>query len=442
MSRTNFKQQLMKEQLLQEELRNQSLKSHQTSDQLMNESSSERISNDAGSAVTSSGNNQLHSVDIPGATELKGININSNPQSQFVCGGFSLPIQVLNGNTNSSFNNSLQQQNLSNLYHFSGPHSLNTNHSQLLDNIGASFVINEIAQQHDLNSNTQNDTTIGNNHQQSSPFPLSPESPLSGGGPSSASEFDDVFDNICLDPTNIEDIDNISATIPGISNYFSNNQQMIDSSLNSKPIYRSLLYTNQIQNAITSNSKISKSVSQSSPVAIKSSPTIVNTRLSQFSRSPSSNNRLFGGNIQPTVSSSCPQLTEQELKAWQKDRQKKDNHNQIERRRRYNINDRIKELGTLLPRNIDDPKHFELVKEMKQNKGTILKASVDYLRLLKQEVGRLCDENDKLSDENKRKNDEISQLQNIIFALMKKLNTSERSMVRKKDFLDVTFYFM
>ena len=28
-----------------------------------------------------------------------------------------------------------------------------------------------------------------------------------------------------------------------------------------------------------------------------------------------------------------------------KDRQKKDNHNMIERRRRFNINDRIKELG-------------------------------------------------------------------------------------------------
>ena len=67
-------------------------------------------------------------------------------------------------------------------------------------------------------------------------------------------------------------------------------------------------------------------------------------------------------------------LTEEDLKALQKDRQKKDNHNLskyisegqhvspqrtetlhkscllVERRRRYNINDRIKELGTLLPR--------------------------------------------------------------------------------------------
>ena len=64
-------------------------------------------------------------------------------------------------------------------------------------------------------------------------------------------------------------------------------------------------------------------------------------------------------------------LTEEDLKALQKDRQKKDNHNQsefpeeifyrlinsllsVERRRRYNINDRIKELGTLLPKESDE----------------------------------------------------------------------------------------
>jgi len=47
-------------------------------------------------------------------------------------------------------------------------------------------------------------------------------------------------------------------------------------------------------------------------------------------------------------------LTEEDLKALQKDRQKKDNHNLIERRRRYNINDRIKELGTLLPKEDDE----------------------------------------------------------------------------------------
>jgi hypothetical protein len=33
-----------------------------------------------------------------------------------------------------------------------------------------------------------------------------------------------------------------------------------------------------------------------------------------------------------------------------RDRRKKDIHNMIERRRRYNINDRIKELGLMLPK--------------------------------------------------------------------------------------------
>ena len=71
-----------------------------------------------------------------------------------------------------------------------------------------------------------------------------------------------------------------------------------------------------------------------------------------------------GSNL--TFSASCPsevlakiqsgqgdQLTEDEVKVYLKDRQKKDNHNQIERRRRFNINDRIKELGGMLPKGRD-----------------------------------------------------------------------------------------
>ncbi|XP_076363075.1 transcription factor EC-like isoform X2 [Tachypleus tridentatus] len=80
-------------------------------------------------------------------------------------------------------------------------------------------------------------------------------------------------------------------------------------------------------------------------------------------------------------------LTEDHLRALAKDRQKKDNHNMIERRRRFNINDRIKELGTLLPKN-NDP-HFDLVRDLRQNKGTILKASVDYVCCLKEEVRKI-----------------------------------------------------
>ncbi|XP_029580112.1 transcription factor E3 isoform X3 [Salmo trutta] len=99
-----------------------------------------------------------------------------------------------------------------------------------------------------------------------------------------------------------------------------------------------------------------------------------------------------GGMAAPdiTVSNSCPADlhnvkteftgTEVEAKAMMKERQKKDNHNQIERRRRFNINDRIKELGALIPKSSDP--------ETRWNKGTILKASVDYIRRLQKEQQR------------------------------------------------------
>nr|BBA54878.1 microphthalmia-associated transcription factor L homeolog type A transcript variant [Xenopus laevis] len=88
------------------------------------------------------------------------------------------------------------------------------------------------------------------------------------------------------------------------------------------------------------------------------------------------------------ITNSCPanlpntkrELTETEARALAKERQKKDNHNLIERRRRFNINDRIKELGTLIPKS-NDP-------DMRWNKGTILKASVDYIRKLQREQQR------------------------------------------------------
>ncbi|KAM7405364.1 hypothetical protein PAMP_012632 [Pampus punctatissimus] len=98
-----------------------------------------------------------------------------------------------------------------------------------------------------------------------------------------------------------------------------------------------------------------------------------------------------GGMVMPTitVSNSCPAdlhaiKTEMnidiESKALIKERQKKDNHNLIERRRRFNINDRIKELGALIPKATDP--------ETRWNKGTILKASVDYIRKLQKEQQR------------------------------------------------------
>ncbi|XP_077437636.1 transcription factor E3a [Vanacampus margaritifer] len=100
-----------------------------------------------------------------------------------------------------------------------------------------------------------------------------------------------------------------------------------------------------------------------------------------------------GGKATPTVtvSNSCPpnlltikrEFNNVETKALMKERQKKDNHNLIERRRRFNINDRIKELGALVPKTPEP--------DARWNKGSILKASVDYIRRLQKEQQRARD---------------------------------------------------
>lgn len=165
-------------------------------------------------------------------------------------------------------------------------------------------------------------------------FPLSPESPLSA-PPSSISEVDDgIWDD--LNRTL-----GFEVSTPGASN------QVVAATL---PAEVGFLYNHgQI---------------------IEDSQTSVST--------------TGGSSSAKALSTSCPTaaLTNADLQAWAKERQKKDNHNKIERRRRYNINDRIKELGTLLPR--DDPRYQDIIKDMKNNKGTILKTTVDYVRLLQQ----------------------------------------------------------
>ncbi|XP_045065514.1 transcription factor E3-like isoform X2 [Coregonus clupeaformis] len=129
--------------------------------------------------------------------------------------------------------------------------------------------------------------------------------------------------------------------------------------------------------------------------------TLIDSGLHLANTLPVSGNMLdvysSGGMVAPTiaVSNSCPadlhnvktELTEVEVKAMTKERQKKDNHNQIERRRRFNINDRIKELGALIPKSSDPPPCYG-DRETRWNKGTILKASVDYIRRLQKEQQR------------------------------------------------------
>ncbi|KAM8998953.1 transcription factor EB isoform 1-T1 [Sarcophilus harrisii] len=110
----------------------------------------------------------------------------------------------------------------------------------------------------------------------------------------------------------------------------------------------------------------------------------------------SSHLTVYSGDPQVTASlvgvtsSSCPadlaqkrELTDAESRALAKERQKKDNHNLIERRRRFNINDRIKELGMLIPKAND--------LDVRWNKGTILKASVDYIRRMQKDLQKSRD---------------------------------------------------
>ncbi|XP_045079862.1 transcription factor EB-like isoform X2 [Coregonus clupeaformis] len=87
------------------------------------------------------------------------------------------------------------------------------------------------------------------------------------------------------------------------------------------------------------------------------------------------------------TSNSCPanlaikrELTDAETRAMAKERQKKDNHNLIERRRRFNINDRIKELGGIIPKTND--------LDVRWNKGTILRASVEYIKRMQKDMQR------------------------------------------------------
>ncbi|ORZ15731.1 Myc-type, basic helix-loop-helix domain-containing protein [Absidia repens] len=64
-----------------------------------------------------------------------------------------------------------------------------------------------------------------------------------------------------------------------------------------------------------------------------------------------------------------------------KRRRRRESHNAVERRRRENINERIQELGTLLPEMM-----AETNANNKPNKGAILRHSVDHIRHLQHEV--------------------------------------------------------
>ncbi|XP_045047485.2 transcription factor EC isoform X3 [Desmodus rotundus] len=119
----------------------------------------------------------------------------------------------------------------------------------------------------------------------------------------------------------------------------------------------------------------------------RDSPLLMQRRLSGSILDVYSNEQGISSVNMGLTNASCPrslsmkrEIPETGTRALTKERQKKDNHNLIERRRRYNINYRIKELGTLIPKS-NDP-------DMRWNKGTILKASVEYIKWLQKEQQR------------------------------------------------------
>lgn len=69
-----------------------------------------------------------------------------------------------------------------------------------------------------------------------------------------------------------------------------------------------------------------------------------------------------------------PVMTEEERRQWEKERLKKDNHNIIEKRRRYKINDCITEIGRLLPPVYDV--------DILNKKGTILQTAIEHIKQL------------------------------------------------------------
>ncbi|KAG2200907.1 hypothetical protein INT47_003142, partial [Mucor saturninus] len=74
----------------------------------------------------------------------------------------------------------------------------------------------------------------------------------------------------------------------------------------------------------------------------------------------------------------------------EKKRRRRESHNAVERRRRENINDRIQELGTMLPEimleELASSVNINGGNNNKPNKGAILRKSVDHIRILQQEV--------------------------------------------------------
>ncbi|KAF7729131.1 hypothetical protein EC973_004899 [Apophysomyces ossiformis] len=105
---------------------------------------------------------------------------------------------------------------------------------------------------------------------------------------------------------------------------------------------------------------------------------------------PSSNSRSFEEDYAMQMNGSLQHVSSlRSLQAMmEKRRRRRESHNAVERRRRENINERIQELGTLLPEAMleDITSGGNGGPSNKPNKGAILRKSVEHLRMLQQEV--------------------------------------------------------
>ncbi|KAI8992536.1 Myc-type, basic helix-loop-helix domain-containing protein [Pilobolus umbonatus] len=126
---------------------------------------------------------------------------------------------------------------------------------------------------------------------------------------------------------------------------------------------------------LTTHSSYSQSIPSSiSPVENVNTKSTVKANHQYYSPGLLENTNMGEKMVTPTSPASIEdELVQRNIQQmFEKKKRRRESHNAVERRRRDTINDRINELATLLPdRDVT-----------KSNKGTILKKSVNHIRLL------------------------------------------------------------
>ncbi|KAI8085852.1 Myc-type, basic helix-loop-helix domain-containing protein [Gilbertella persicaria] len=130
-------------------------------------------------------------------------------------------------------------------------------------------------------------------------------------------------------------------------------------------------YSNRIsQQYDMSNYMPNQQASYSQPISTKDNPIKLPSSPRYYENNNNDENSLVSPSSPPNLEDEIAQRNMQHI--FEKKRRRRESHNAVERRRRDNINDRINELATLLPDR----------DAVKSNKGTILRKSVDHIRLL------------------------------------------------------------